>query len=359
MDQETSKFKFKGNDKTIAVDVMGGDKGLKVSIPGCALALKKESGFNLLLVGDEKKVKNAVRRHRLSSDRVKIIHAEEEVLMDDEPIYDKNNKKQSSMRIALNLVKDGYADACISAGNTGALMATAKFVLKTLPGIDRPALISLMPGMIKSKGVKQASSYMLDLGANIGCTVENLCQFAMMGTILSQKIKKIRSPRVKLLNIGSEDFKGSDIIKETSSSLEEMKNINYKGYIEANEIFFDSADVIVCDGFIGNIALKSSEGLAKYIRYVTEHTFKGKWYYKPFVWLGYLFFSPVLLSLKNRLDPHQYNGASLLGLKGVVIKSHGNTSKVGFENAVLEAVHEAKNDIPNQISAILSKRLKK
>ena len=344
---------------TIAVDVMGGDRGLKVSIPGCALALKKESGFNLLLVGDEKKIKYALSKYKLPSDRIKTIHAEEEILMDDEPIFAMKNKKQSSMRISLNLVKEGKADACISAGNTGALMATAKFVLKTLPGIDRPALISLMPGMMKAKGVKKATSYMLDLGANIGCSVENLCQFAMMGTILSQKIKKVRSPRVKLLNIGSEDFKGSEVIKETASCLEEMKNINYQGYIEANEIFFNAADVIVCDGFIGNIALKSSEGLAKYIRYVAEYSLKGSWYYKPFIWLGYLFFSPALLGLKTRLDPHQYNGASLLGLRGVVIKSHGNTSKVGFENAVLEAVHEAKNDIPNHISAILSKRLKK
>ena len=343
---------------TIAVDVMGGDKGLKVSIPGCALALKQVSGFNLILVGDEKKIKYAVRKHRLPSSRFKIVHSEEEVLMDDEPIYAMKNKKKSSMRIAINLVKDGEADACISAGNTGALMATAKFVLKTLPGIDRPALISVMPGIRKNGSLKMTTTYMLDLGANIGCSVENLCQFAMMGTILSQKIKKVKSPRVKLLNIGSEEFKGLGVIKETSVALESMKNINYKGYIEANEIFFHAADVIVCDGFIGNIALKSSEGLAKYIKSVAIDSFKGKWYYKPFVWLGYLFFSPVLLNLKNRLDPHQYNGASLLGLKGVVIKSHGNTTKVGFENALLEAVNEAKNDIPNQISAILAKRLK-
>jgi phosphate acyltransferase len=344
---------------TIAVDVMGGDKGLKATMPGCALALKHAVDFKLILVGDESKVKKAVRRYKLPEDRIEIVHAPEEVLMDDEPVFALRKKKQSSMRLAIDLVKEGRADACISAGNTGALMATAKFVLKTLPGISRPALISLMPGADKkAKSLKLTSSYMLDLGANIDCDAEQLCQFAVMGTILAQKVKKVRSPRVKLLNIGSEDFKGLDVIKEAAAILEDMPQVNYKGYIEANEIFFNSADVIVCDGFMGNIALKASEGLARFISSIIKDAFKGSWYYKPLTWLGYLFFSPVLVNMKNRLDSRKYNGASLLGLNGVVIKSHGNTDRVGFEYAVLEAVREAKGDISNQISAILAKKLK-
>lgn len=344
---------------TIAVDVMGGDKGLKSTMPGCALAFKHADNFKLILVGDESKVKKAVRKYKLPKDRIEILHAPEEVLMDDEPVFALRNKKQSSMRLAIDLVKEGRADACISSGNTGALMATAKFVLKTLPGINRPALISLMPGVDKkSKSLKLTSSYMLDLGANIDCNSEQLCQFAIMGTILAQKVKKIRSPRVKLLNIGSEDFKGLDVIKETASMLENMPHVNYQGYIEANEMFFNSADVIVCDGFVGNIALKASEGLARFIFTITKDAFKGSWYYKPLTWLGYLFFSPVLVNIKSRLDTRKYNGASLLGLNGVVIKSHGNADRVGFEYAVLEAVSEAKSDISNQISSILAKKLK-
>ena len=344
---------------TIAVDVMGGDKGLKATIPGCALALKHSEDFRLILVGDESRVKKAVKRHKLPKDRIEILHSEEEVFMDDEPVYALRNKKKSSMRLAIDLVKEGRADACISSGNTGALMATAKFVLKTLPGISRPALISLMPGVDKkAKSLKLTSSYMLDLGANIDCDAEQLCQFAVMGTILAQKVKKVRSPRVKLLNIGSEDFKGSDEIKEAASILESMSKVNYQGYIEANEIFFNSADVIVCDGFVGNIALKASEGLAKYIFTIIKDSYKGSWYYKPLTWLGCLFFSPVLVNMKSRLDTRKYNGASLLGLNGIVIKSHGNADRVSFESALLEAVNEAKSDITSQISAILAKKLK-
>ena len=346
------------NEVIIAVDVMGGDNGLKATIPGCALALKK-SGFKLLLVGDKRKINNALKRHKLPEKRIEIVHAPEEVLMDEEPLNAMRNKKQSSMRIALDLVKEGKADACISAGNTGALMATAKFVLKTLPGISRPALLSAMPGVkVKKDQITPVTCYMLDLGANIECDSEQLCQFAVMGSVLAQKSRKIRSPRVKLLNIGSEDFKGLEVIKEASVMLEQMPYINYKGFIEANEIYFNSADVIVCDGFVGNIALKASEGIAKYIKTVKKFSFNERWYYMPLVWLGGLFLYPVLHNLRHRLDTRKYNGASLLGLKGVVIKSHGNACKLAFETAVLEAVSEAKYDIPNQIGSVLAKRIK-
>ena len=303
----------------IAVDAMGGDHGVKVTIPAALSVLKHHPLLHLILVCQEPIVRAALAKHKaVNHPRITIHHASEVVEMSDLPSHALRNKKDSSMRVATNLVKEGAAQACVSAGNTGALMATARFVLKVLPGIDRPAIVYAMPGRDPITHAK-TSVHMLDLGANVDCSAEHLFQFAVMGSILVSAIHKIERPRVALLNIGEEEIKGLENIKQAAKLLAECSAINYIGFVEGNDIYRGRADVIVCDGFIGNIALKTSEGTAKFIAQTVKSAFNRSLLTKLCGLLAY----PALKQIKNDLNINRYNGASFLGLKGIVIKSHG------------------------------------
>jgi glycerol-3-phosphate acyltransferase PlsX len=261
--------------------------------------------------------------------------------MDEPPADALRKKKDSSMRVAINMVKAGDAHACVSAGNTGALMATSRFVLKTLPGIDRPAIMAIVP-------TKLGRTYMLDLGANSDCTPEQLFQFAVMGSVVVHDIENIESPRIGLLNIGEEDIKGNDIVREAAALLHES-DLNYIGFVEGDAIPDQRADVIVCDGFSGNIALKTMEGTARLVSHFLEKEFRDSLYGR----LAGLVALPVLRSLRRRLDPRRYNGASLVGLNGIVIKSHGGADAVAFAQAIEVAMVEVEKGVPEQISLLM------
>ncbi len=330
---------------TISIDAMGGDKGLRATVPGALLALKKHPELSLILVGYEEQIKKTLKRFKGENHpRIQIQHATEVVEMDESPALALRNKKDSSMRVAINLVKEGRAGACVSSGNTGALMATSRFVLKTLPGIDRPAIIYGMPGVDPKTG-ERSLSHMLDLGANVDCTVDHLFQFAIMGSVRTTFVDHIQKPRVALLNIGEEEMKGLDVIKETAQRLQACPAINYIGFVEGNDIFWSKADVIVCDGFVGNVSLKTIEGMAKLISFIVKDAFSHSILAKISALLAY----PTLRKIKNKMDPRLYNGASLVGLKGIVMKSHGGTDALGFATAISAAVEEVEQDIPRRI----------
>ncbi|MGL6028503.1 MAG: phosphate acyltransferase PlsX [Legionella sp.] len=320
---------------TIAIDAMGGDHGLSVVVPACIRAVKKNPNLNLLLVGAQDKVAATLKQYGArESKQITIIHASETVTMDELPSHALRNKKDSSMRVALNLVKQGKAQACVSAGNTGALMATARFVLKTLPGIDRPAIISELP-TIKGK------TWVIDLGANVDSCAEHLFQFAVMGSALIQALEQKAKPKIALLNIGVEEIKGNDQVKRTAHMLAECSIMNYVGYVEGDHFYSGDVDLVVCDGFVGNVALKSSEGLAKLLFTVLKESFTKNIFTKI---AGFIAL-PALKSLKKRLDPARYNGASMLGLNGIVIKSHGGATDIGFEFAIEQAIREVHNNV--------------
>ncbi|MCF6807089.1 phosphate acyltransferase PlsX [Thiotrichales bacterium 19S9-12] len=327
---------------------MGGDHGVKSTVPGALIALKEHQDISIVFVGQKNKIERALKQHKASkyTDRITIHHASEVVGMEESPALALRNKKDSSMRVAINLVKDGQVNACVSAGNTGALMATSRFVLKTLADIDRPAIVSPMPGLDKQTG-KSVATYMLDLGANVNCTSEQLFQFAVMGSILASAISGNSRPRVGLLNIGEEDMKGLDSIKQASKMLYATDAINYVGFIEGNDIFSNRADVIVCDGFVGNVALKTTEGVASLISKIIKDEFSSGLISR----LSLLCALPVLRKIKKRLDTRQYNGGSLLGLRGIVIKSHGGADAHAFAAAITEAYHEVRKDVPSKIQA--------
>jgi len=258
--------------------------------------------------------------------------------MDEQPQSALKNKKDSSMRVAINLVKSGEASACVSAGNTGALMATARFVLKTLPGIDRPAIAGIFPS-------QKGKTYILDLGANADCTPEQLLQFAVMGSMLVSCVEHKEKPTVGLLNIGSEDIKGNEVVKLTGELLRKS-HLNFYGNVEGNDIFKGTTDVVVCDGFVGNITLKASEGLAQMMGRFLAQEFKRNWLTK----LMGLIAMPVLRAFKNRMDPRNYNGASFLGLRGIVVKSHGGADSLAFLNAIHTAVEESRSGVLKRIT---------
>ncbi|MDH3354049.1 MAG: phosphate acyltransferase PlsX [Chromatiales bacterium] len=325
---------------TVAIDAMGGDHGPSVTIPAAINALKKYSHLNLILVGDEQKLSELVTQYGSKDNpRIEIHHASQVVEMDEPPSRALRGKKDSSMRVAINLVKDGKAQACVSAGNTGALMATSRFVLKTLSGINRPAIISALPTV-------KGHTHMLDLGANIDSSAEVLYQFALMGSVLTRAVDNIENPTVGLLNIGEEEIKGNEQVKAAHKILSES-DLNYIGYVEGDGIYTDAADVIVADGFIGNIALKSSEGVAKMISHAMKNEFKRNIFTK----LSALIALPVLNAFKKRIDPRSYNGASLVGLRGIVIKSHGSADSLSFATAIGEAVLEVKTNVPKLIAS--------
>jgi glycerol-3-phosphate acyltransferase PlsX len=323
---------------TIALDAMGGDHGVSVTVPAALDALTETPDLKLILVGQREALGAQLARQRAAeSERLVIYHAAEVVGMDEPPAQALRSKKDSSMRVAINLVKDGTAQAAVSAGNTGALMATARFVLKTLPGIDRPAIITTLPTI-------RGHVHVLDLGANVDCTAEQLQQFAIMGSILVGAVEGKAKPQVGLLNIGAEDIKGNEIVKQTHELLR-ASALNYRGYVEGDAIYTGDMDVIVCDGFVGNVMLKTSEGLARMITTFIKDEFNRNVFTK----LAAVVALPVLNAFKKRVDPRRYNGATLIGLNGTVIKSHGGADRLAFGNAILEAIAEAKNDVPARI----------
>lgn len=325
---------------TIAIDAMGGDHGPPVTVPAALHILSENTGLRLILVGDTEIIRKQLQTSgAVESDNLQIRHASQVVAMDELPSSALRYKKDSSMRIALELVRDGQAQACVSAGNTGALMATAHFVIKTLPGIDRPALMTQLP-TIKAKRVR-----VLDLGANVDSKPEHLLQFAIMGTVITRALENIPRPTLGLLNIGSEEIKGNELVKQTAKLLQDNPTINYTGYIEGDAVYQGIADIVVCDGFVGNVALKASEGLAKLIAHYMKESFQQNIITK----LMGLISKPVIKTLWRRIDPGRYNGASFIGLQGIVIKSHGSADIMAYVNAINEAIHEVKKDVPQLI----------
>ncbi len=332
-------------DITIALDAMGGDYGLDVVVPAALAVLAKHRKVKLILVGDENSIQQhlAHGKHQRFADRLSVRHASEVVTMDDPPKRAYRSKKDSSMRVAVDLVKQGEAGACVSAGNTGALMTIASLVLGRLPDIDRPAIITQLP-------TQDGITRVLDLGANVDSCAEHLFQFAIMGSVLTAAVDGIDAPTVGLLNIGEEEIKGNDQVKRTAHMLTESGVVNYIGYVEGDDIFKGIANVIVCDGFVGNVALKTSEGTAKLITYFMKSEFNRNAFTK---FLG-LMALPVLRRIKERANPSRYNGASLVGLQGIVIKSHGGTDVVGFTCAIEQAIAEVKHDVPKLIGEVTS-----
>jgi len=333
---------------TISIDAMGGDHGPKVTIPASLDCLKNNPDLKLILVGDETVIKQLLPQELADyQDRLAIHHASQCVSMDESPAKALKNKKDSSMRVAINLVRDGHADACVSAGNTGALMATARFVLKMIPGIDRPAIISTLPSIY-------GHTHVLDLGANVDCTAEHLFQFAIMGNELVKAVDGIDNPKVGLLNIGEEDMKGNEQVKAAAKLLE-ISSLNYIGYVEGNSLNAGhvKVDLIVTDGFVGNVALKSIEGAAKMIGTALKEAFGKNSLTKLVGLIAY----PVLKSFKQRIDPRLYNGASFLGLRGLVIKSHGGADVLAFKTAIELAACEVEKDVIKKISEQVEKIL--
>ena len=322
---------------TLAVDAMGGDHGPSVTIPASINALSKYDQLHIILVGDKELIQTELQKNKYTNTRLSIQHASEVVEMDESPQSALKNKKDSSMRVAINLIKEEKAQACVSAGNTGALMATARYVLKMLPGIDRPAIASSLPS-------QKGTTYMLDLGANTDCTAENLLQFAVMGAMLVSSVTGNPKPSVGLLNIGSEDMKGNEVVRQAGELLR-RSHLNFYGNVEGNDIFKGTTDVVVCDGFVGNVALKTAEGIAQLMgRFLTQE-FKRNWITKSMAFVSLL----VLNRFKKRLDPRRYNGASFLGLKGIVVKSHGGADSYSFFYAIRTAIEESKNNVLENI----------
>lgn len=320
---------------------MSGDLGPRVAV---SAALKFTSMFadvDVLLVGDEQQLleltSKKISSQNLSQNRITIIHAVDVITMDEDPLAALRHKQNSSMWLALDAVKNNHADACVSAGNTGALLAISKYLLKTFPGIERPAICKAMPA-------ERHTAYLLDLGANIHCSAEQLHQFALMGSVLASS-SALHKPRIGLLNIGKEDVKGTDIIQAAQVLLRNDARLNYIGFVEANLIFSSDVDVIVCDGFHGNIALKSIEGTARFIAKKIQRGFSKNWFNKL---LGFMML-PLLNQWRAELDPSMYNGASFLGLQKTVVKSHGNANKKAFLQALMVAREQVLQDVPARI----------
>jgi glycerol-3-phosphate acyltransferase PlsX len=327
---------------TIALDVMGGDHGPDVVLPAALRFLKKRDDFKLLLVGDRDVIEAGLKNLGAADNaRLDIQHASQSVEMDELPSRALRFKKDSSMRVAIDMVKEGRAQACVSAGNTGALMATARFVLKTLPGIDRPAICTSLPSIT-------GHTWMLDLGANIDSSAQHLFQFGLMGSVLARAVDGNPSPKVGLLNIGEEEMKGNDTIREAAALLA-ASPLNYVGFVEGDDIYTGKVDVVACDGFVGNISLKSTEGAAKLI----YHFIKREFTRNIFTRLAALVAMPVLKAFQKQVDPRRYNGASLLGLRGSVIKSHGGADALAFSSAIEVAAVVVERNVPELISSQL------
>lgn len=321
---------------TVAIDCMGGDHGPDVTVPAALDFVRKHEDVSVLLVGVEARLRPFLEG--LSNSRISVCHASEIVGMDESPALAIRNKKDSSMRVAIDLVKNGDADACVSAGNTGALMAISRFVLKTLPGIDRPAICGVLPTV-------NGHVHVLDLGANVDCTPEHLYQFGVMGVSMVGAIEHKERPSVGILNIGEEDIKGNDVVKRAAELLKDS-GLNFVGNVEGDGVYKGEAEVVVCDGFVGNVALKASEGLAQMLATFLRQEFSRNVLTKMIAVLAI----PVLRHFKRRVDHRRYNGASLLGLKGIVVKSHGSADAFSFCNALERAADMVRSGVLARIT---------
>ncbi len=325
---------------TLALDAMGGDFGPCVTVPAVVQALSYLPELKVILVGDQMLITSELSKlGYASNERLTIKHSERVISNSEKPSLALRNSVGTSMRIAIDAVAEGEADACLSGGNTGALMALSRFRLKLLPGVERPALVSSLPTALGNK------TWLLDLGANVSVDADTLFQFAVMGEALAQEHLN-RVPRIAILNIGEEEIKGNDLVKRCAEMLSQTKSINFIGYIEGDQLLYDVADVVVCDGFVGNVCLKTTEGVARFFidklkQHMAASNLKG--------WIARKLFSELFEEIKQ-LNPDQYNGASLLGLRGIVIKSHGSADITAIINAIGEAVHEVKRQVPGRIS---------
>lgn len=321
---------------------MGGDFGPTITVPAALEFVDANADVIAILVGREAEILSELARaNRRPGDRILVRHADEVVTMDEPPAAALRGKRESSMRIAIDLVKSAEADCCVSAGNTGALMAMARFVLKTLPGVERPAIASFMPTL-------RGRTAMLDLGANVNCRADHLLQFAIMGVALVSSIEHNERPSVGLLNIGEEEIKGNDVVKEAADLLR-ASGLNFHGNVEGDDIYKGTTDIVVCDGFVGNVALKTSEGLAQMLAVYLREEFTRS----LFTRLVALVAMPVISRFKRRVDHRRYNGASLLGLKGIVVKSHGSADAFAFGFALRRACDEVRNGLIDRIRARL------
>ncbi|KMT64769.1 phosphate acyltransferase PlsX [Catenovulum maritimum] len=327
------------SDLTIALDAMGGDFGPPITIPASLEMLAENPQLRLIVCGDKYQITPLLKNKPYNlTQRLEVIHCSQVVAMGDKPSAALRTKADSSMRKILDLVKEGTASACVSAGNTGALLTMAFYVLKMLPGIKRPALVTAIPNADGHK------TFILDLGANVECDEHILHQFALMGSVVSEK-NKLDNPRIGLLNVGEEEIKGSDKVKKAAQLIRQDKSLNYIGYVEGNDIFSGKTDVVVCDGFVGNVALKSCEGLALAVVKSIKTLARENWRSRIFAAIAL----PMFKKLYKQMNPDHYNGASLLGLRGIVIKSHGNASKDAFKYAIKEAMNEIRHQVPEKI----------
>ncbi len=322
----------------LAIDIMGGDFGPKTTVEGVSIASEAYPNVKFILFGDKNKSKDELKKIS-SLNNYEFVHTSESISSTDQPVNALRKLKKSSMRLGINSVKSNQCDGLVSAGNTGALMAISKFVLKTIKAIDRPAIAALMPTM-------KGQTVILDLGANVECSSENLVQFAIMGDMFSRSVLGINNPKLGLLNVGSEQIKGNTIVKKTFDDLKKMNSkINFFGFVEGNDINKGVVDVIVTDGFSGNIALKTAEGVAELIFTFLKNAYASSLISK----LGYLLSKPAINRFKTRIDPRKYNGAVLLGLNGIVVKSHGGTDAFGFSNAIGVAISLIENSYVDEI----------
>lgn len=330
----------------IAIDVMGGDYGPPVTVPAALKALRRHPGLRLYLVGDQHRIAPFLQGAAADErQRLELLHTEMIISNQARPDSILRSHRESSMYHAVDLVRKGAANACVSAGNTGALLLAGRHLLKTIPGIDRPAIIATLPAT-RSGGY----TYLLDVGANTHCSASELFQYALMGAVLASSLTEKIRPRVALLNIGEEAYKGTPVIRETSALLSESPDIDYVGFVEGNQLFDGKADVIVCDGFTGNITIKTSAGAVEVLHRVMRRGLSRRWYYRLFGWAV----SPLLKDLFQELKPSRYNGATLVGLQGIIVKSHGNAQQDGFERAIEHALYQIADDVPRLIQARMS-----
>ena len=325
---------------------MGGDHDAGELLPAIAQCAQEFPDLSLILVGDARHIEAGLRSQRVSHGGISVVHAEQMVEMTDKPATALRQKRGSSMHVAIEQVRERSADACVSAGNTGALMAIGRHILKTVPGIDRPAIIKAIPSV-------KGRCYLLDLGANIHCDPENLVQFAAMGSLMCGAVEGIDSPRVGLLNIGEEEIKGEDSIRVAADQIKRHPMINFIGFVEGDGIYQSDADVLVCDGWVGNVALKTSEGLAKFVSYMIERAFTRNVATRAAAVVS----NPVLSLLREELSPENYNGATLLGLDGIVVKSHGRATAHGFYHAIRVAMLEVERNIPDLLKSKIGEML--
>ena len=324
---------------TIAVDAMSGDRGCEPVVRAAEQAVAHDEALSIVLVGRQSILEAFLMR---AHPRIRIEHAPDVVTMAERPSSVLRHKQYSSMAVALHLVRDGHAHGCVSAGNTGALMALGRSILRTYAGIERPAIIKRIPA-------PESRCHMLDLGANVEASAEHLFQYAVMGSLMVSASEGIENPRVALLNVGREDIKGNEQVRLAAHMLAQSRIVNYTGYVEGNDLFRDEAEVVVCDGFVGNVALKTGEGVAMMLMEVLRSGLRESWYGRFVGWLA----KPVLARLLKRIDPARHNGASLIGLQGVLVKSHGHADETGLVAAIHQAVNEVEQQVPQRISAAL------